>query len=44
MVTKSPEKVFKSLDFISFPEGSLVTLIKRDNLQMKEGAYIKMRF
>ena len=32
----SPEKVFKSLDFTSLPEKSLVQLIKRDDLQMKE--------
>jgi hypothetical protein len=35
-MAKSPEKVFKSLDFSSFPEKSLVQLIKRDDLQMKE--------
>ncbi|EXX77792.1 hypothetical protein RirG_020610 [Rhizophagus irregularis DAOM 197198w] len=35
-MAKSPEKVFKSLDFISLPEESLVSLIKRDDLQMKE--------
>ncbi|EXX62539.1 hypothetical protein RirG_160940 [Rhizophagus irregularis DAOM 197198w] len=31
-----PEKIFKSLDFISLPEKSLIQLIKRDDLQMKE--------
>ncbi|POG79413.1 hypothetical protein GLOIN_2v502966 [Rhizophagus irregularis DAOM 181602=DAOM 197198] len=35
-MAKSPEKVFKSLDFTSLPEKSLVQLIKRDDLQMKE--------
>mgnify|MGYP006206577811 CR=1 FL=1 len=35
-MVKSPEKIFKSLDFTSFPEKSLVQLIKRDDLQMKE--------
>ncbi|GES93522.1 hypothetical protein GLOIN_2v1881255 [Rhizophagus clarus] len=35
-MVKSPEKVFKSLDFTSLPEKSLVQLIKRDDLQMKE--------
>jgi hypothetical protein len=35
-MAKSPEKVFKSLDFISLSEESLVSLIKRDDLQMKE--------
>ena len=32
----SPEKVFKSFDFVSLPETSLISLIKRDDLQMKE--------
>jgi hypothetical protein len=31
-----PEKIFKSLDFTKLPEKSLVLLIKRDDLQMKE--------
>ncbi|GET64899.1 hypothetical protein GLOIN_2v1779084 [Rhizophagus irregularis DAOM 181602=DAOM 197198] len=35
-MAKSPEKVFKSLDFTSLPENSLISLIKRDDLQMKE--------
>ena len=35
-MVKSPEKVFKSLDFTSLSEKSLVQLIKRDDLQMKE--------
>ncbi|GBB91475.1 hypothetical protein RclHR1_01880006 [Rhizophagus clarus] len=35
-MAKSPEKVFNSLDFTSLPENSLVSLIKRDDLQMKE--------
>ncbi|UZO05083.1 uncharacterized protein OCT59_025444 [Rhizophagus irregularis] len=35
-MANSPEKIFKSLDFTSFPEKSLVQLIKRDDLQMKE--------
>src|ERR1051325_10037133 len=35
-MAKSPEKIFKSLDFTSLPEKSLVSLIKKDNLQMKE--------
>jgi hypothetical protein len=30
------EKIFKSLDFTSLPEKSLVQLIKRNDLQMKE--------
>ncbi|GET00936.1 hypothetical protein GLOIN_2v1877698 [Rhizophagus clarus] len=36
LMAKSPEKFFKSLNFTSFPEKSLVQLIKRDDLQMKE--------
>ncbi|CAB4412217.1 unnamed protein product [Rhizophagus irregularis] len=35
-MAKSPEKVFKSLDFTSLSDKSLVQLIKRDDLQMKE--------
>jgi hypothetical protein len=35
-MASSPEKIFKSLDFTSLPEKSLVQLIKRDDLQMKE--------
>ena len=35
-MTKSPGKVFTSLDFTSLPEKSLIRLIKRDDLQMKE--------
>src|SRR5436190_7163959 len=35
-MAKSPEKIFKSMDFTSLPEKSLVQLIKRDDLQMKE--------
>ncbi|GES90255.1 hypothetical protein GLOIN_2v1481345 [Rhizophagus clarus] len=35
-MAKSPEKVFESLDFTSLPEKSLVSLIRRDDLQMKE--------
>ena len=35
-IAKSPEKIFKSLDFTSISEKSLVQLIKRDDLQMKE--------
>ncbi|EXX67240.1 hypothetical protein RirG_116190 [Rhizophagus irregularis DAOM 197198w] len=33
---KSPEKIFKSLDFTSLPENFLVQLVKRDDIQMKE--------
>ena len=35
-MAKSPEKIFKSLDFTLLPEKSLISLIKRDDLQMKE--------
>ena len=36
LMAKSPEKILKSFDFISLPEKSLISLIKRDDLQMKE--------
>ncbi|GES77296.1 hypothetical protein GLOIN_2v1776268 [Rhizophagus clarus] len=36
LMAKSPEKIFKSLDFTSLSEKSLILLIKRDDLQMKE--------
>ncbi|CAB4429975.1 unnamed protein product [Rhizophagus irregularis] len=35
-MAKSPDKIFESLDFTSLPEKSLVSLLKRDDLQMKE--------
>ena len=35
-VVKFPEKVFKSPDFISISEKTLISLIKRDDLQMNE--------
>jgi hypothetical protein len=35
-MAKSLEKIFKSLDFTSLSEKSLVQLVKRDDLQMKE--------
>jgi hypothetical protein len=36
LMARFPKKVFSSLDFTSLPEKSLVSLIKRDDLQMKE--------
>ncbi|UZO08940.1 uncharacterized protein OCT59_029183 [Rhizophagus irregularis] len=36
LMAEFPEKIFKSLDFTSLSEKSLVSLIKRDDLQMKE--------
>ncbi|RIA86293.1 hypothetical protein C1645_878753, partial [Glomus cerebriforme] len=33
---KSPEKIFKSINFTSLPEKLLISLIKKDDLQMKE--------
>ena len=36
LMAKSPEKIFKSFDFISLSEKSLISLFKRDDLQMKE--------
>ncbi|RGB26078.1 hypothetical protein C1646_770900 [Rhizophagus diaphanus] len=35
-IAKSPEKIFNSLDFTSLPEKFLISLIKKDDLQMKE--------
>src|ERR1700722_12186168 len=35
-MAKSPEKIFESFDFTSLTERSLVSLIKRDDLQMNE--------
>jgi len=35
-VSKDPEKIFKSPDFASLSEKSLISLIKRDDLRMKE--------
>ncbi|EXX70341.1 uncharacterized protein OCT59_029188 [Rhizophagus irregularis] len=35
-MTKSPQKIFKSFDFTLLSEKSLISLIKRDDLQMKE--------
>src|SRR6266496_6825647 len=35
-MAKYPEKVFKSFNFVSLPETSLISLIKRDDLQMNE--------
>ncbi|GBC04824.1 hypothetical protein RclHR1_00590010 [Rhizophagus clarus] len=36
LMANSPEKAFKSFDFTSLSEGTLIQLIKRDDLQMKE--------
>jgi hypothetical protein len=36
LMVQSPEKIFKSFDFTSLSENSLISLIKRDDLQMKE--------
>ncbi|GBB93850.1 hypothetical protein RclHR1_02240022 [Rhizophagus clarus] len=36
IMANSPEQVFTSLDFTSLPDKSLISLIKRDDLQMKE--------
>ncbi|GES77262.1 hypothetical protein GLOIN_2v1481345 [Rhizophagus clarus] len=35
-IAKFPEKIFKSLDFTSISEKSLISIIKRDDLQMDE--------
>ncbi|RHZ87650.1 hypothetical protein Glove_33g213 [Diversispora epigaea] len=36
IVAKYPNLIFDSLDFTSLPESALVSLLKRDDLQMKE--------
>ncbi|RGB27416.1 hypothetical protein C1646_386619 [Rhizophagus diaphanus] len=36
LMARSPEKIFKSLDFTSLSKKTLISLIKRDDLQMKE--------
>jgi hypothetical protein len=36
LMAQSPEKIFNSFDFTSLSEKSLISLIKRDDLQMKE--------
>ncbi|UZO25405.1 uncharacterized protein OCT59_017671 [Rhizophagus irregularis] len=36
LMAKSPEKIFRSFDFTSLSEKSLISLIERDDLQMKE--------
>src|ERR1043166_10318660 len=36
LMSKEPEKIFKSLDFVSIPEKALVSLIQNDDLQMSE--------
>src|SRR5947207_13400115 len=36
LMSKEPEKIFKSLDFVSIPGKSFVSLIQNDNLQMSE--------
>ncbi|GBC11631.2 BTB/POZ protein [Rhizophagus irregularis DAOM 181602=DAOM 197198] len=36
LMAQTPEKIFNSFDFTSLSEKSLISLIKRDDLQMKE--------
>ncbi|PKC63350.1 hypothetical protein RhiirA1_422787, partial [Rhizophagus irregularis] len=36
LISKNPDKIFKSIDFSSIPEKILISLIKSDNLQMDE--------
>ncbi len=36
IMSKYPENIFKSPDFTSISEESLISLIKRDDLRMKE--------
>ncbi|RGB27053.1 hypothetical protein C1646_400467 [Rhizophagus diaphanus] len=35
-MAESPEKIFQSFDFTSLPEKSLISFLRRDDLQMKE--------
>ena len=35
-MSKEPEKIFESADFVSIPEGSLISLIQNDDLQISE--------
>ncbi|GBB87031.1 hypothetical protein RclHR1_01350006 [Rhizophagus clarus] len=36
LISKNPDKIFKSPDFSSIPEKLLITIIQNDNLQMSE--------
>ena len=36
IITNEPEKIFESVDFISIPEKSLVSIVQNENLQMSE--------
>ena len=36
LMSREPEKILKSLDFVSIPEKSLVSLLQNDSLQMSE--------
>ncbi|GET03181.1 carbohydrate-binding module family 13 protein [Rhizophagus clarus] len=36
LISKEPEKIFNSIDFISISEKCLISLIKRDNIQMDD--------
>ena len=36
LMSKKPEKVFNSADFVSIPEKSLITLIQNDNLPISD--------
>ncbi|GES93550.1 hypothetical protein GLOIN_2v1868421 [Rhizophagus clarus] len=36
LIVQSPEKIFKSFDFTTLSEKSLISVIKRDDLQMRE--------
>ncbi|RIB04681.1 hypothetical protein C2G38_2221684 [Gigaspora rosea] len=37
ILAKYPDKIFESEEFITLPENALISLIKRDDLQMDEG-------
>ncbi|EXX68158.1 uncharacterized protein OCT59_012915 [Rhizophagus irregularis] len=36
LMSKEPEKIFNSIDFISLPENCLISLIQHDNFQMSD--------
>ncbi|EXX68089.1 hypothetical protein RirG_108260 [Rhizophagus irregularis DAOM 197198w] len=36
LMAENPEKIFESVEFTSLPEKSLISLIKKDDLQMRE--------
>ena len=41
LMSNNPEKIFKSIDFISISEKSLITLIQHENFQMSDIQVLK---